>query len=412
MKSLMYCVVATHYPRAIKCSATYFLTLLLCLSLCACGSLSRTGTSIGDMLFGKDDEYLEDVPSRLVVEKSWSVSAVGSFKNDYLPLTLLKDKNYIYVCGPGGKFEAIKLSDGSSTWRHSLNEKLVAGVGGGNGIFLVGNARGEVLAVSDKLEEVLWRRSLGSQVLAISKNYKNTVIVRTEDNQSFAFRASDGKLRWKRKDPPPALTLKGASQPVFYGDMTFLGLDDGRLLVLRIRDGKFHNEMKLGVGTGASDLDRIVDIDGTMVIDDGFFFVSAYQGRTASIDLERNKLVWVAPAPSHVGLGVDNQRVYVTTPDNHVIALDRDNGEQIWVNDLLLDTILTAPISTGPLVAVGSDRGDIYWLSSKSGQVMERTKVGSAAIASLVHLSKNSIVSFDKGGKVSAIRVIAYRSQS
>ena len=274
----MHSAVSTHYYSTVKSRAQHCLVLVLCLSLCACAS-------IGDALFGEEDRYLEDVPSRLVVERSWSVSAVSGFKNDYLSLTLLKDKNYVYVCGPRGKLRAIKLADGSSAWQRTLNEKLVAGVGGGNGVLLVGNAQGEVLAVSDESEQVLWRQSLGSQALAISKNYNNTVIVRTEDNQSFALRASDGSLRWKRKDPPPALTLKGASRPIFYQDMTFLGLDDGRLLVLGARDGKLYNEMKLGVGTGTSDLDRIVDIDGTMVIDDGVFFVSAYQGKTASIYL-------------------------------------------------------------------------------------------------------------------------------
>lgn len=408
---ILYSTAITHCYRTVKQIAFSLLLLLVCLSLCACSSLSRTGASIGDMLFGEEDQYLEDVPSRLVVEVPWSVSAVSSFKKDYLPLTLLKTSNHIYICGPNGIFKAIRLLDGSRVWQRSLNEALVAGVGGGDGIFLVGNAKGEVLAVSEKSEEVLWRHSLGSRALVISKNHKNTVIVRTEDNQSFAFRTDDGKLRWKRKDPPPVLTLKGASQPVFYDNLVLLGLDDGRLLIIDIGDGKVFNEMKLGVSSGVSDLDRIVDIDGRMVVDDDFLFVSAYRGRAVSVDLKRNQLLWAAEAPSHVGLDADSQRVYVTTPDNRIIALDRYSGKQIWVNDLLLDTQLTAPISTGRFVAVGSDRGDIYWLSSTSGRVMERTNVGSAPIAALTHLAKNSIVSFDKAGKVSAIRVVAYRNQ-
>ena len=297
----------------------------------------------------------------------------------------------------------------SASGARHVPEELVAGVGGGDGILLIGTNKGEVIAVAEDSKEILWRRGLGSKALVISKNYKNTVIVRTEDNTAFAFRSDDGKPLWRRKDPSPPLTIKGKSIPVFYEDVTFLGLDDGQILVLALEDGKVLNQIKLGVSSGESDLDRIVDVDGRMLIYDDIFFATAYQGRAIALDLKRNRLLWVADAPSHVGLDVGRRGVYATTPENQVVAHDRQTGERLWSNSRLLDTSLSVPSSVGALVAVGSDRGDIYWLSYKSGKVLDMTDIGGSPIVSLVSFANGKLIAFDESGDLTALHVKGYR---
>ena len=367
-------------------------------------------STITDTLLGKEDRYLDDVPSFLVIDTLWSASAVGSFKGDYLSFTPLVEEGRIYVCGPGGKLAAFNLNDGKRVWSVAVQEELVAGVGGSDGILFVGTNKGEVLAIAEDSKKILWQSGLGSKALVISKNYKNTVIVRTEDNTTFAFRSDDGKLLWRRKDPPPPLTIKGTSIPLFYEDVAFLGLDDGRILMLALEDGKVLNQIKLGVSSGESDLDRIVDIDGRMLIYDDTFFATAYQGRAAALDLKRNRLLWLANAPSHVGLDAGRKGVYVTTPENHVLAHDRLSGERLWSNSRLLDTELSAPLSLSILVAVGSNRGDIYWLSRKSGKVLDMTDVGSSPIVSLVSVENGKLIAFDESGDLTALHVKGYRS--
>ena len=378
-------------------------TLIISLLLSACSTIT-------DVLLGKEDRYLDDASSFLVIDTLWSASAVGSFKDDYLPFTSLVEDAHIYVCGPGGKLAAFNMNDGKRVWNATLQEELVAGVGGGNGILFVGTNKGEVLAIAEDSKKILWQRGLGSKALVISKNYKNTVIVRTEDNTTIAFRSDDGKPLWRRKDPPPPLTIKGASIPLFYEDVAFLGLDDGRILMLALEDGKVLNQIKLGVSSGESDLDRIVDIDGRMLIYDDTFFATAYQGRAAALDLKRNSLLWLANAPSHVGIDAGRKGVYVTTPENHVLAHDRLSGERLWSNSRLLDTELSAPLSVGTWVAVGSDRGDIYWLSYKSGKVLDMTRVGSSPIVSLVSFANGKLIAFDKNGNLTALHARGYRS--
>ena len=381
---------------------SYLLVACFALLLSACSTISNA-------LLGQEDRYLDDVVSYLVVDTLWSVSAVGSFEGDYLPFTPLVEEQRIYVCGPNGKMVAYHTDSGKRVWNTSVKETLVAGIGGGNGILIIATAKGEVLSVAEDSKEILWRRGLGSQVVAISKNYKNTVIVRTEDNTTFALRSDNGNLLWRRKDRPPPLTIKGANIPLFYKDTVFLGLDDGRVLIVALDDGKVLNQIKLGVSSGESDLDRIVDIDGRMLIDDDTFFATAYQGRAIALDLKNNKLLWLADAPSHVGLDSGRKAVYITTPENQVVAYDRLSGEMLWSNSRLLDTQLSAPMSVGALVAVGTDRGDIYWLSYKSGKVLDMSDVGGAPIVSLLALANKKLIAFDESGDLTAFYVNGFR---
>ena len=374
-----------------------------------CSILLSACSTVTNVLLGKEDRYVDDVPSFLVVDTLWSTSAVASFEDDYLFFTPLLEGERIYVCGPNGKLVAFDLNNGRRVWSATMQEELVAGVGGGNGILLVGTNKGEVIAISEDSKKILWQRGLGSKALAISRNYKNTVIVRSEDNTTFAFRSDDGKSLWRRKDPPPPLTIKGTSIPVFYEDVAFLGLDDGQILALALDNGVVLNQIKLGVSSGESDLDRIVDVDGRMLIYDDIFFATAYQGRTIALDLKRSRLLWLADAPSHVGLDVGRRGVYVTTPENQVVAHDRQTGERLWSNSRLLDTELSAPLSVGALVAVGSDRGDIYWLSYKSGNVLDMTDIGSSPVVSLVSFANGKIIAFDKSGDLAALHVKGYR---
>ncbi|MBC6413778.1 MAG: outer membrane protein assembly factor BamB [Chromatiales bacterium] len=379
-------------------------------ALIACFSLLLGACStVSDVLLGKEDRYLDDVPSYLVIDKLWSVSAVGSFKNDYFPFMPLVEENRIYVCGPKGKIAAFNADDGKQVWSASLSEALVAGVGGGNGILLLGTAKGEALAVAEDSKTVLWRRGLGSRISAISENYKNTVIVRTEDNTTFAFRSDDGRLLWRRTDQAPALTIRGANVPLFYEDKVFLGLDDGRVLIIELANGKMLNQIKIGVSSGESDLDRIVDVDGRMLIRNDTFFATAYQGRAIALDLSNSRLLWLADAPSHVGIDVGREAMYVTTPENQVLAHNLLNGERLWSNSRMMDTELSAPISMGTLVAVATDRGDIYWLSRKSGKLLDKSDVGGAPVVSLLSFDNRKLIAFDKSGDLTALYVKGYR---
>lgn len=373
--------------------------------LCACGTLQKAGQWIG----GDEDGYLTDVPSRLVIETAWSESAGARARGDYSALLPLIDGERIYTCDIEGRVTAFAASDGGTIWRKDLDVAASFGVGGGGDLLLVGTVEGEVIALNAESGDEAWRRRFGEEITAISTKHRGAVVVRTADGGVFTLTASTGRTRWKYREPLPSLTLKGMSTPVFYRDIVFVGLDNGRLLLMNLNNGRIVQEMKLGISIGGSDLDRIVDVDGRMVVRGDFFYAAAYQGRMIAVDVKRGKLLWTVDASSYAGLDVDDDHVYVVTVDNRVVAFDRFSGRELWSNGELLKSGLSAPLRIGSLVVVGSERGDLYWLSRKSGALLERTEVASSALAAPLAAGRRKVAVLDRGGDLSVVAVAGVR---
>ena len=358
----------------------------------------------------EDDDYLTEVPSRLIVETRWSRST-GARAADDATLAPLVEEERIYVGGGGGRVTALAMVDGEVLWRTDLDVPIRAGVGGGDGLLLVATGAGEVVALDAASGGEVWRRGLGEDVVAISAVHRGRVAVRTADGGVFVLAAEDGARRWSFREKLPSLTLKGMSAPVFYGDLVFIGFDSGRLMIFDLESGDVVRRMKLGIGVGSGDLDRIVDIDGRMVVRGDFFYAVAYQGRMVAVDASRGRVLWSVDVSSHAGLDVDEDNVYVVTVDNRVAAFDRYSGRELWVNERLSRARLGTPLRIGPLVVVGTERGDLYWLSRKSGALLEFTDVASSPLAPPRAAGARAVAVLDRDGDLTVVTVAGLRAR-
>ena len=358
----------------------------------------------------EDDDYLTEVPSRLVVKTLWS-RAVGAPAGNDATLSPLVEERRIYVGGGDGRVTALAAGDGEILWRTDLDVAIHAGVGGGGDLLLVATAAGEVIALAADSGDEVWRHGVGEDVVAMSSVHRGRVAVRTADGGVFVLAAEDGARRWSFREQLPSLTLKGMSAPMFYGDLMFVGFDSGRLMIFDLESGDVVRQLKLGIGAGSGDLDRIVDIDGRMVVRGDFFYAVAYQGRMVAVDAKRGRLLWSVDVSSHAGLDVDEDNVYVVTVDNRVAAFDRYSGRELWVNERLSQARLGAPLRLGPLVVVGTERGDLYWLSRKSGALLEFTDVASSSLAPPHAAGPRAVAVLDRDGDLTVIAVAGLRAR-
>ena len=386
-----------------------FAALVLGFAASGCGYLSAGADKVSDV-FTSEDDPLADLPSRLVVSELWSRSVVSDFADDYLRLTPLVERGRAYVGGPKGKIAAFNINDGKRLWQRSSGLMITAGVGGGRDALIVGTAEGEVAAFSPASGEELWRRKTRDEITAVSATHRGLVLVRTADAVT-AFDAASGDKRWRHTEKPPALTIKGSSVPVFHGATALVGLDDGYLAILSLRDGAVLHKIRLGVDTGDTDLDRIVDVDGRMVVKDDVLYASPYRGRTVAVNLERGRLLWAIDMSSQSGLDAGDEAVFVTTADNRVVALNRLTGRESWANDSLQRTRLGEPVKQGPFVVVADAAGYLYWLSRKSGRILQRMRIASGSLPAFRTAGRNVIV-LDKDGDLSALRVDGYRKDA
>ena len=206
------------------------------------------------------------------------------------------------------------------------------------------------------------------------------IAVRTNDNKVHALDLNSGNISWSAGKGAPALTLRGASQPMVVGDLVLVGFDDGKLMAINIRDGEPLWEVPVSTPKGRSELERMSDVDGEFTYLDGTVFAASFNGRVVAIDLDSGKTLWSKDLSSYAGLSADRDRIYVTDADDSIWGLDISSGATLWRQDKLLYRELTAPQVMGNYVVVGDYKGYLHWLSKEEGKIIGRDDVAGEAI--------------------------------
>ncbi|MFX9097191.1 PQQ-binding-like beta-propeller repeat protein, partial [Acinetobacter baumannii] len=71
----------------------------------------------------------------------------------------------------------------------------------------------------------------------LAGNGSGPVVVRTVDGRVYGLDPQTGERSWGFDRTEPALTLRGMSAPLIDGSHVLVGLDNGRLVSLKLADG-------------------------------------------------------------------------------------------------------------------------------------------------------------------------------
>ncbi len=131
----------------------------------------------------------------------------------------------------------------------------------------------------------------------------------------------------------PALTLRGTSSPVFAtGGKVLAGFSNGTLVAVEASDGVWSWEERVAVPEGQYDIDRVIDIDGQLLVDGSRVLASSYQGNLMALDVNTGRIVWGREASSFHGIERGFGNLYYVD-DEGVITAVRDNSEDVvWEN--------------------------------------------------------------------------------
>ena len=363
----------------------------LVMTLVACGGASNLAPP----------SPLPEIKATLKVDKLWSEHATGGVGKYYLRLRPLVSDGRVFVTDNAGLVSARQLDDGGKIWETELKTPITAGVNGGEGVILVGSEEGELIALSADQGKPRWKQSLSSQITAISAAQKGVVVARTGDGYIYGLSTDTGKTLWKLLRRTPSLSLHLQSEPLVVSGVAFVGLDDGRLLMISLSDGRVLWEKTIALGRGQTELDRLVDIDGQLAFSDDVIYVAAYQGKIAAIDAARARLLWLEDFSSVNGLTVDDQAVYVTDEDSVVWARDRRTGAALWKQDKLKFRRLTAPAVIGDRVVVGDFEGYLHWMNRDTGRLEARERADRKGVLTAPMAVGDSLLALGQGGRLS-----------
>lgn len=287
----------------------------------------------------------------------------------------------ITVANRSGKITNLSRESGIRQWTRELDVRLTSGIGGDEGQIYVGDIDGVLHALDEETGETLWTARGSSEILVPASAGFGALIVRSTDGRVVSLDPVTGEQLWTVSNTPPALTLNGYSRPLVLDGGVLIGLDDGRLLALNLQTGKPIWESVISVPSGRSEIERLVDIDADIVIDDSGIYLANYQGKAAMVEPAKGEIVWSVPLSAGSGVAVTDESLIVVDDKDTIHRLDKTNGQTIWSNSEMPGRRLSPPAFTAELdVVVGDTEGYIHVLDIDSGALIGRKRVSKEAI--------------------------------
>ena len=378
--------------------------------------------------FDSDEETR--VPVKLVsidrevsLVQRWSASIGGDLKDKAIKLVPMIDGGQIYAAAADGQVAAVDTATGKIIWKQSIVElydkkeraiaftgdqdAITSGVGLGSDLVLVGSAAGEIIALNQADGTLAWRSKTTSEVLTPPVVSREHVFVQTIDGKVAAYDTQTGEREWIYSTSNPSLTVRGTSNLIAEKDFLIAGFANGRVAMLDQERGLVGFEQRVAVARGQSDLERLVDIDGQMLLLGPLLYAASYQGSLVAIDLTANgRIRWSKDASSLVGLGEGFGNIYIAYEDGRLAAIAADdNHHDLWETGDLLYREITTPVTVSSYVVVGDFEGYLHVIAQTDGRFVGREKIDGAGLSAPIVADGSRLYVITNSGRLMAFEV-------
>ncbi|MDO8332473.1 MAG: outer membrane protein assembly factor BamB, partial [Pseudomonas sp.] len=323
---------------------------------------------------------LPEFTAEVELKTEWNRSIGDGQGESYNLLTPAVDGDHIYAADAEGVVVAMDRFSGDVLWKQDLERPVSGAIGVGSGLVVVGTLKGEVIALDQSTGEQKWLSLVTSEVLSAPAVNSDVVVVQTQDDRLIGFDSATGNQRWIYENPPAVLTLRGTSAPVLTSRLAIAGFSTGKVVAIDLERGVPVWEQRVAVPQGRSELDRVVDIDGNLMLAGDTLYVVSYQGRVAGLDVNSGRVLWQREASSYVGLAQGLGSVYVSLASGTVEGIDERSASALWSNDALARRQLSAPEVFSSYVAFGDFEGYLHLVSQVDGHFVGREKIDSDGV--------------------------------
>lgn len=336
-------------------------------------------------------------PALLGVRTAWTAK-IGTVN---FPLQVKAHANTVTLADSEGMVAAFDARTGAQLWRSSVGAAVVAGVGSDGRYSALVTRSNELVTLDGGL--VIWQEKLTAPSYTAPLVAGGRVFVLAADRSVSAFDATSGRKIWNQQRPGEALVLRQDGVLLAVGDTLVAGMG-GRLVGLNPNNGSVRWEAAIATPRGTNDLERLVDLVGSVSRDGSVVCTRAFQSAVGCVDTARGTLLWSKPAQGLVGVQGDAKHVFGVESDGKVIAWRRSDGERVWVAEQLRYRNMTAPLVVGRALVMGDDTGWVHWLSQEGGASLARATTDGSALMSAPVLVDGTVVVVTRNGNIFGFR--------
>lgn len=325
------------------------------------------------------------VKSQFTPQSEWSASIGDGVGHYFSKLSPEYAYEKLFVASRDGVVKALDPKNGKPLWSQNVKQgdttRLSGGVTAAYGHVYIGSENGDLIALNEATGEVSWRISVVGEILAKPVAENGLVIVNTSNGVLVAFDQDSGEQKWTISTEVPNLTLRGDSTPAAVSGGVFWGTANGRLAAAIVERGQLIWQQPVGTPKGATEIDRLVDVDSSPIVLGGMLYVVGYNGQLIALDLRSGNAVWKRNYSSAIDMATDGSRLFVVTDQDHVVAVDARSGTELWQNEQLEYRLLTAPVIVNNYLVVGDSQGYLHWLDRTTGEFVAQQMINDSGFA-------------------------------
>nr|WP_113867189.1 outer membrane protein assembly factor BamB [Brenneria salicis]NMN90890.1 Beta-barrel assembly machine subunit BamB [Brenneria salicis ATCC 15712 = DSM 30166]RBP61528.1 Beta-barrel assembly machine subunit BamB [Brenneria salicis ATCC 15712 = DSM 30166]RLM30404.1 outer membrane protein assembly factor BamB [Brenneria salicis ATCC 15712 = DSM 30166] len=372
----------------------------------------------GCSLFNSEEDVvtmspLPKVENQFTPTKVWSRSVGSGIGEFYSNLHPAWQDNRVFAADRRGTVKALDLNDGKEIWRVDLSEKtgffsrnkpalLSGGVSVSGSHVYIGSEQAQVYALNADDGAVVWQTAVAGEAISRPVVSDGVVLIHTSNGMLQALDEADGTIRWTVNLDMPTLSLRGESAPTTAFGAAIVGGDNGRVNAVMINQGQLIWQQRISQPSGATEIDRLNDVDTTPVVVGEVVYALGYNGNMTALDLRSGQVLWKRELGSVQDFIVDGDRIYLVDQNDRIVALNTNGGVNLWRQSDLLHRNLTAPVLFDGYLVVGDTEGYLHWLNTADGRFVAQQKVDGSGFLSKPVIASDKLLIQAKNGEVYA----------
>lgn len=368
------------------------------------GIIDMMSTSEGDE--SAPPHALEEIAEQVVLTPVWTQKVTEGKGRRFLKLEMVPLDGKLLVADHVGLVVALDQKTGDPLWEVKTELPISGGLEVGFEHVFFGTTDADVVALKLSDGDTAWTTQVSSEVLSTPRFSEGFLVVRSIDGAVNTLDAENGNELWSYVRDVPALSLRGTSSPVVKSGGVISGYANGKLVVLRLKDGLQIWETSVAVPRGRGALSRMVDVDSDPLAGERFIYAATFNGGVVAVDVRSGEIAWRrSEMSSYKKMLADWVSIFVVDVNNHIWSADQNDGGINWLQDRLENRQLTSLTQVGEYLLTADYEGYVHILNISDGTLVGRLKVSDVAISAAPIVDDGLIYVQDVNGEITALRI-------